>query len=495
MTVGEESQLLRQRRQKAEDLREAGVEVYANDFRVRDCLADIERRYGDWSDEALSQVKKVYICAGRIMSMRSFGRATFMHIKDGTGKLQIYVKRDEIGQDSYRIFKKLDMGDFVGVKGTAFRTGTGELTLLAQEVKVLTKSLRPLPEKWHGLRDVETRYRQRYVDLVVNDHVRDIFVKRAKIIQKIQEFLRGQGFIEVETPMMQAVPGGATARPFKTFHNALGIDLYLRIAPELYLKRLLVGGFERVFEINRNFRNEGISFQHNPEFTMLEFYQAYATFEDLMPFTEEMICWAAQEVNGSLQLTYQGKEIDLERPWQRYRLKESLVAIGGLAAGEVEDEQGLRARAQKLDISTTGQNPGKILTKLFDVLVEPKLEQPTFITHYPLEVSPLSRRNNDDPSLADRFELFIAGREIANGFSELNDPVDQKERFMQQMAAREAGDEEAHFMDEDYVRALEYGMPPAAGEGLGIDRLVMLFTDLASIREVILFPHLRPERG
>jgi lysyl-tRNA synthetase class 2 len=495
MTVGEESQLLRQRRQKAEDLREAGVEVYANDFRVRDCLADVERRYGDWSDEALSQEKKVYVCAGRIMSMRSFGRATFMHIKDGTGKLQIYVKRDEIGQDSYRIFKKLDMGDFVGVKGTPFRTGTGELTLLAQEVKVLTKSLRPLPEKWHGLRDVETRYRQRYVDLVVNDHVREIFVKRAKIIQKVQEFLRDHGFIEVETPMMQAVPGGATARPFKTFHNALGIELYLRIAPELYLKRLLVGGFERVFEINRNFRNEGISFQHNPEFTMLEFYQAYATFEDLMPFTEEMICWAAQEVNGSLQLTYQGKEIDLKRPWQRYRLKESLVAIGGLAAGEVEDAQGLRARAQKLDISTTGQEPGKILTKLFDVLVEPKLDQPTFITHYPLEVSPLSRRNEDDPSLADRFELFIAGREIANGFSELNDPVDQKERFMQQMAAREAGDEEAHFMDEDYVRALEYGMPPAAGEGLGIDRLVMLFTDLPSIREVILFPHLRPERG
>ena len=495
MTLGEESHLLRQRRRKAEDLREAGVELYPNDFRVENQLADIKGRYESWSDEALSQVKEVYTCAGRIMSTRSFGRVTFMHIKDATDKLQIYLKKDDIGEDSFDIFKKLDIGDFVGVKGTVFRTRTGELTLQAQEVRVLTKSLRPLPEKWHGLRDIETRYRQRYVDLVVNDAVREIFVKRAKIIQKVQEFLRGYGFIEVETPMMQPVPGGASARPFKTFHNALGIDLYLRIAPELYLKRLLVGGFEKVFEINRNFRNEGISFQHNPEFTMLEFYQAYATFEDLMPFTEEMICWVAQEVNGSLQFAYQGKEIDLRPPWQRFRLKESLVSIGGLEASEVEDEQRLWERAQKLDISTTAREPGKTLTKLFDVLVEPKLEQPTFITHYPLEVSPLSRRSEDDPSLTDRFELFIAGREIANGFSELNDPVDQKERFVQQMAAREAGDEEAHFMDEDYIRALEYGMPPAAGEGLGIDRLVMLFTDLSSIREVILFPHLRPEHG
>lgn len=418
-----------------------------------------------------------------------------MHIKDFTGKLQIYVKRDVIGKDEYRVFSKMDIGDFVGVKGTVFRTDTNELTLLAQEVKILSKSLRPLPEKWHGLRDVEIRYRQRYVDLVVNDEVRGIFVKRARIIQKIQEFLRGYGFIEVETPMMQPIPGGAAARPFKTFHNALGIDLYLRIAPELYLKRLLVGGFERVFEINRNFRNEGISFQHNPEFTMLEFYQAYATFEDLMPFTEKMVCCVAQEINGSLNLAFQGKKIDLSPPWPRYRLKEALVTVGGLEKSEVEDEEKLRARAQTLGIAATGQEQGKILTKLFDVLVEPKLEQPTFITHYPLDVSPLSRRNEDDPSLADRFELFIAGYEIANGFSELNDPMDQEERLVQQVAARKAGDEEAHFMDEDFIRALEYGMPPAAGEGVGIDRLVMLFTDLASIREVILFPHLRPERS
>ncbi len=495
MTMSDESQVFRQRRQKAQDLRKAGVELYPNDFRVQDHLADITERYGDWDDEALAQEKRVFICAGRIMSIRSFGRASFMHLKDGTGKLQVYVKRDMIGQEEYRLFRKMDIGDFIGVKGTVFRTHAGELTLLVQEGKILSKSLRPLPEKWHGLRDVETRYRQRYVDLVVNEEIREIFIKRARIIQKIQEFLRKHEFIEVETPMMQPIPGGATARPFKTFHNALGIDLYLRIAPELYLKRLLVGGFERVFEINRNFRNEGISYQHNPEFTMLEFYQAYATFEDLMPFTEEMVCFVAQEIHGSLDLTFQGTKINLRPPWPRYRLNDALVTFGGLKKSEVEDEEKLQARAQTLGISTTGQERGKILTKLFDVLVEPKLEQPTFITHYPLDVSPLSRRNEEDPSLADRFELFIAGHEIANGFSELNDPVDQKERLVQQVAARRAGDEEAHFMDEDYIRALEYGMPPAAGEGMGIDRLVMLFTDLASIREVILFPHLRPERG
>jgi lysyl-tRNA synthetase class 2 len=495
MAMSEESQVLRQRRQKAQELRDAGVQLYPNDFSVQDQLADIREHCEKWSEEDFAQEQKILICAGRIMSMRSFGRASFMHIKDATGELQIYVQRDVIGQDEYRVFKKMDIGDFVGVTGTVFRTHKGELTLQAQEVRLLSKSLRPLPEKWHGLRDVETRYRQRYVDLVVNDKVREVFIKRAKIIQKTQEFLKGHGFIEVETPMMQPIPGGATARPFKTFHNALGIDLYLRIAPELYLKRLLVGGFERVFEINRNFRNEGISFQHNPEFTMLEFYQAYATYEDLMTFTEEMVCWVAQEVNGSPCLSFQGKEIDLSPPWPRYRLSESLISIGGLEGSEVEDEEKLQTKAETLGITSTGQESGKVLTKLFDILVEPKLEQPTFITHYPIGVSPLSRRNEEDPSLVDRFELFIGGYEIANGFSELNDPIDQRERFLQQVAAREAGDEEAHFMDDDYIRALEYGMPPAAGEGVGIDRLVMLLTDLPSIREVILFPHLRPERS
>ena len=491
--MSEESQVLRQRKQKAEELRQAGVELYPNDFRVQDRLADIKHRYEDKSAEVPEEEERIFVCAGRIMSMRSFGRATFMHIKDESGLLQIYVKRDLIGKEEYRLFKKMDIGDFVGVRGTVFRTNTGELTIMAQEVRILSKSLRPLPEKWHGLRDVEIRYRQRYVDLIVNDSVRKVFIKRSKIIQKIQSFMRDHGFIEVETPMMQPIPGGATARPFKTFHNALGIDLFLRIAPELYLKRLLVGGLERVFEINRNFRNEGISFQHNPEFTMLEFYQAYATYEDLIPFTEEMVCSIAQEINGSLKLTYQGKEIDLSRPWPRYSLKEALAIFGGLESTEVENEVKLRTKAESLGITVAGQDSGKVITKLFDVLVEPKLEQPTFITHYPLDVSPLSRRNQADPSLVDRFELFIAGYEIANGFSELNDPVDQKERFLQQVEARKAGDEEAHYMDEDYIRALEYGMPPAAGEGGGIDRLVMLFTDLPSIREVILFPHLRPE--
>jgi lysyl-tRNA synthetase class 2 len=329
---------------------------------------------------------------------------------------------------------------------------------------------------------------------MVNEEVRTVFMKRARIIQKVREFLMGHGFLEVETPMMQPIPGGATARPFKTHHNALGVDLYLRVAPELYLKRLLVGGFERVFEINRNFRNEGISIQHNPEFTMLEFYQAYATFEDLLPFTEELVCAVAREVAGGLQVAYQGRTIDLTPPWRRYRLAEAMVVFGGFDPEELADVERLQPRAQALGIDTSGQGPGKVLTKLFETLVEPKLDQPTFITHYPLEVSPLSRRSEVDPSFVDRFELFVGGREIANGFSELNDPVDQEERFLQQVAARKAGDEEAHFMDEDYVRALEYGMPPAAGEGIGIDRLVMLLTDMASIREVILFPHLRPER-
>jgi lysyl-tRNA synthetase class 2 len=493
--MSEESQVLRQRRQKANELRQAGVELYPNDFVVKDRLAAIKDRYRDTSDETLAKEERIIVCAGRIMSMRSFGRATFMHIKDGSGQLQVYVKRDVIGKEDYNLFKKVDIGDFVGAEGTVFRTHTGELTLLAQEVRILSKSLRPLPEKWHGLRDVEIRYRQRYLDLMVNDSVREVFVKRSQIIQQIQNFMREHEFIEVETPMMQPIPGGAAARPFKTFHNALGIDLYLRIAPELYLKRLLVGGFERVFEINRNFRNEGISFQHNPEFTMLEFYLAYATYEDLIPFTEEMVCTIARELNDSLKLTYQGKEIDLSRPWPRYSLREALTIFGGLESSEMEEEKKLRERAKSLGITAGGQDIGKVITKLFDLLVEPKLEQPTFITHYPLDVSPLSRRNQDDPSLVDRFELFIAGYEIANGFSELNDPEDQKERFLQQVEARKAGDEEAHFMDEDYIRALEYGMPPAAGEGVGIDRLVMLFTDLPSIREVILFPHLRPESG
>jgi lysyl-tRNA synthetase class 2 len=494
MSRDELSQVLTQRRQKAEALLDEGVLLYPNDFRVQDHLADIKNHCGGLDDEALARETRVFTVAGRIVTMRSFGQAAFITLQDATGRLQAYVKKDQVGEDLYRTFKRLDLGDIVGVTGTVFRTRTGELTLLAREVRLITKSLRPLPEKFHGLRDVESRYRQRYVDLIVNEGVRSVFIKRARIIHKVRDFLMTHGFLEVETPMMQPIPGGATARPFKTHHNALDMDLFLRVAPELYLKRLLVGGFERVFEINRNFRNEGISIQHNPEFTMLEFYQAYATYEDLLPFTEKMICSLAQEITGGLQIPYQGKTIDLSPPWRRCRLAEAMVTFGGFAAEELTDLERLGARARGFGIDTAGQGPGKILTKLFETLVEPKLDQPTFITHYPLEVSPLSRRSDQDPFFVDRFELFIGGREIANGFSELNDPVDQGERFLEQVAARKAGDEEAHFMDEDYIRALEYGMPPAAGEGIGVDRLVMLLTDTASIREVILFPHLRPER-
>jgi len=364
---------------------------------------------------------------------------------------------------------------------------------LADELKLLCKATRPLPEKFHGLRDPEKRYRQRYIDLMVNADVREIFLKRSRIIQEIRNFFLTRDFLEVETPMMQPIPGGAEATPFKTHHKALGMDLYLRIAPELYLKRLVVGGFERVFEINRNFRNEGVSTQHNPEFTMLEFYQAYSTYTDLMNLTEELISGVARTVCGSERIEYQGHSIDMAGKWRRLALFDALVEIGGIDRGLLNDKAGLLEFARRMGVNVTKTGRlGKVITKLFDALVEPKLIQPTFITGYPAEVSPLSRRNDQDPDLTERFELFIAGREIANGFSELNDPVDQHQRFLQQVQGREAGDEEAHRMDDDYIEALEYGMPPTAGEGIGIDRLVMLLTDAASIREVILFPHMKP---
>jgi len=387
----------------------------------------------------------------------------------------------------------MDIGDFVGLKGGMFKTKTGEWTLLVNELKLVCKSTRPLPEKFHGLKDPEKRYRRRYIDLIMNSHVRDIFEKRSKIIQAIRTFLLDRDFLEVETPMMQPIPGGAEATPFITHHNALGIDLFLRIAPELYLKRLVVGGFERIFEINRNFRNEGVSARHNPEFTMLEFYQAYATYEQLMDLTEEMFRYVALNVLGSTTISYQGNAIDLGAKWRRMSLASALEEYGGINPGLLDDREGLLelAAIKKIKITKTGRK-GKIITKLFDILVEPKLLQPTFITGYPVEVSPLSRKSEADSNLTDRFELFIAGHEIANGFSELNDPDDQEKRFLQQTADREAGDEEAHYMDKDYIEALEYGMPPAAGEGIGIDRLVMLLADAASIREVILFPQMKP---
>jgi lysyl-tRNA synthetase class 2 len=428
------------------------------------------------------------------MSMRKFGKAAFFHVQDTSGKIQIYVRRDTIGSDTFALFKKWDVGDIVGVEGKLFKTKVGETSIDARTLVMISKSLRPLPEKFHGLTDVETRYRQRYLDLIVNPETKETFQKRVEIIRLIRDFLNNRGYMEVETPMMQPIPGGATAKPFKTHHNALGMDLFLRIAPELYLKRLLVGGFERVFEINRNFRNEGLSTRHNPEFTMLEFYQAYATYHDLMDLTEEMVSWLAAEVTGSMELTYQGTPVNLAPPWRRLTMDEALVQIGGVDASVLQDEAAVFKLVEEKGIKLQPEaGVGKAKTELFELLVEEKLIDPTFITSYPTEVSPLARRNEDDPSVTDRFELFITGREIANAFSELNDPVEQLQRFQQQIDQRGDDDEIHPVLDHDYVRALEYGMPSAAGEGIGIDRLVMLLTDAPSIRDVILFPHLKPE--
>ena len=483
------SQLIEQRREKAKALKDDGVELYPNDFEVTHTVSKVKEVI---AGEDGSPGETMLSMAGRIVGLRSFGRAAFLHFRDGTGKLQAYVKKDEVGKDVYKHFKKFDIGDFVGIRGTLFQTKTEEWTLLAKEVRLLCKALRSLPEKFHGLKDPEKRYRQRYLDLIMNNEVRDIFTKRARIIQAIREYMLERGFLEVETPMMQPIPGGAEATPFKTHHNALGMDLFLRIAPELYLKRLIVGGFDRVFEVNRNFRNEGISTRHNPEFTMLEFYVAYATHETLMTFTEGLFISVARQVLGSSRFRYQDNEIDLDGPWRRLSLKSALSELGGVDPDLFNDRNGLLdyAKAKGVQVKKT-RHIGKILTKLFDVLVEPQLIDPTFVVDYPVEISPLARRSNSDPQVTERFELFIGGNEIANGFSELNDPIDQKARFLGQVAEREEGDEEAHFMDEDYVRALEYGMPPTAGEGIGIDRFVMLLTNVPSIREVILFPLLK----
>ncbi|MEJ2168408.1 MAG: lysine--tRNA ligase [Desulfobacterales bacterium] len=486
------SELLHKRREKIEELKKNHINPFPNGFSVLHTIRDI-RRAIEKSPQSLTEVEPIFTTAGRMMAINNFGKSAFIRFRDRTGQLQAYVRKDRVGDEAYRLFKQLDIGDFVGLKGGLFQTRTGEWTLLATELVLLCKATRPLPEKFHGLRDPEKRYRQRYIDLLMNEDVRDIFLKRSRIIQLIRGFFTRRDFLEVETPMMQPIPGGAEATPFKTYHNALGMDLYLRIAPELYLKRLVVGGFERVFEINRNFRNEGVSTQHNPEFTMLEFYQAYATYSDLMDLTEELIMEVAVALNGSKTFSYQGETIDISGQWRRMPLFSALVELGGIDRHLLNDKQGLLEFAARngVQVTKTGKL-GKVITKLFDALVEPKLIQPTFITGYPAEVSPLSRRSDQEPDITERFELFIAGREIANGFSELNDPVDQYQRFAQQVEGRAAGDEEAHRMDDDYIEALEYGMPPTAGEGIGIDRLVMLLTDSPSIREVILFPHLKP---
>ncbi len=484
--------LIQERINKTEKLKAMGVNPYPSGYRPDISISEALDRFGDMEEETLEKESGLYNFAGRIISRRDFGKASFFHIKDRTGRIQAYIRKNKVDDVGFKIFKLMDIGDHIGIKGRLFRTRTGELTVLAEGLVFLGKSLRPLPEKWHGLTDVETRYRQRYVDLIMNDHVKEVFVLRSKIIQSIRKFLVDKDFLEVETPMMQPIPGGATARPFKTFHNALGMDLYLRVAPELYLKRLVVGGLERVFEINRSFRNEGISIKHNPEFTMLEFYMAYATYEDLMVLTEELFTHILMENLGNLVVEYQGMTIDFKPPWPRISLFDALRDMGDVDEKAFHSREDAAKAAMEFQISLLPRDShGTILTKLFDHLVEPQLNMPTFIIGYPTEVSPLSRRNDQNPDLTDRFELFIGGREIANAFTELNDPIDQKERFQNQVALREAGDQEALFMDQDYVRALEYGMPPTAGEGIGIDRVVMLLSDSPSIRDVILFPHMR----
>ncbi|MBN2297393.1 MAG: lysine--tRNA ligase [Deltaproteobacteria bacterium] len=483
------NRLVKQRIDKFAQLKEEmGIEHFPNTYRKDTDIEDFMAAYGSKEAEELSAITANHHLAGRIMAIRTFGKASFIHFQDTTGRLQAFFEKATLGEDAYKLFKKLDVGDIIGLWGTPIKTRTGELSVYVQGFELLTKSFRPLPEKWHGLKDVETRYRQRYVDLIVSPEAKKTFLMRTRIITALRAYMDSKGFIEVETPMMQTIAGGATAKPFVTHHNVFDMDLYLRIAPELYLKRLIVGGFERVYEINRNFRNEGISTRHNPEFTMMEFYMAYADYKDLMAFTEEMISKIALDVLGTTSITYQGVEIDLSPPWQRFTLKDAACRVGGVDMEILEDSAKAAAYCKELGMDLDGnESLGELQLALFEETTEEKLTGPVFITSYPTEVSPLSRKNNHDPGIVDRFELFITGREIANAFSELNDPFDQKERFIEQLRKKEGPSE----LDEDYIRALEYGLPPTAGQGIGIDRLIMLLTDSPSIRDVILFPLLR----
>ena len=481
------------RRKKLQELRERGIDPYPNDFRPDHTTAEVHARLSALGEAELARAAPLSI-AGRVMALRDFGKAGFLQVQDRAGRLQVHARRDRLGDEGFEVYRLLDLGDVIGVAGRPFRTRTGELTLEATELRLLAKALRPLPEKWHGLQDVETRYRQRYLDLIVNPEARRIFEVRARAVRYLRDFLVARGYLEVETPMMQPIAGGAAARPFVTHHNALDVDLYLRIAPELYLKRLVVGGYERVFELSRVFRNEGVSTRHNPEFTMLEFYQAHATYEDLMALTEEMLVGLAHEVAGGTTLHYGGEAIDLARPWPRRTMAELVSEHASVPAERVLERELLAPLAASRGITVhPNATAGHLLAAVFEAVVEPHLVQPIFVTQFPIELSPLARRSDRDPRFVDRFELFVARHEIANAFSELNDPEDQRGRFEEQLRARAAGDAEAHAMDADYVRALEHGMPPTAGEGIGIDRLVMLLTGATSIREVILFPHLRPE--
>jgi lysyl-tRNA synthetase class 2 len=491
----DEQEQIKQRRHKLTELREQTI-AFPTDFRRDSLAADLFKQYDDKSKEEL-EVEKIHVLVGgRMMTRRIMGKASFAHIQDMSGKIQLYVARDNLAEGFYNEqFKHWDIGDILGAEGVLFKTQTGELSIKVSNIRLLTKALRPLPEKFHGIADSEIKYRQRYLDLIMSEQTRNTFLTRSKIVAYIRQFLIERNFLEVETPMMQVIPGGATARPFMTHHNALDMDMYLRIAPELYLKRLVVGGFERVFEINRNFRNEGLSTRHNPEFTMLEFYQAYAEYQELMDLTEAMLRGIAVEVLGQTVITYQGEEYDFGKPFARMTVLESILHFNpDLTLGDLNTREAAVKVAETLKLPVKDSyGLGKIQIEIFEKTVESRLMNPTFITAYPVEVSPLARRNDDNPHVTDRFEFFVGGREIANGFTELNDAEDQAVRFMQQVADKDAGDDEAMHFDADYITALEHGMPPTAGEGIGIDRLVMLFTDAPSIRDVLLFPHLRPK--
>lgn len=480
------------RLEKCNKLREMGLNPYVNSHIITSPISDILEKYG--SDDKELPEGEEFSAAGRILAKREFGKTAFLTIRDRSGVIQVYIKKALLTEEEFEVYTLTDVGDFIGVKGTLFRTKTSELTIRALHYRLLTKALRDLPEKFHGLKDVEIRYRQRYLDLIVNNDVKEVFIKRSRIIKEIRDFFTNYGFVEVETPMMHSLVGGAAAKPFITHHNALDMQLYLRIAPELYLKRLVVGGIERVFELNRNFRNEGVDTKHNPEFTMIEWYMAYADYHTLMDMIEELITTISQKINNSLQIQFGDLNIDLKRPWARLTMAEAIEKYGNISKSELETYEKAKAAAEKLHIQIDASwGLGRIISEIFEAVAEEKLINPTFIIDYPKEISPLSKSKEGNPELTDRFELFVAGMELSNGFNELNDPIDQKERFQKQVDSRNAGDEEACMMDEDYIRALEYGLPPTAGAGMGIDRLVMLMTNQTSIRDVLLFPYMRNE--
>lgn len=490
----DENKLIAERRSKLDVMREGG-NAYPNDFRRTALAGQLHQNFDTHEGEALRGEHIRVAVSGRMMVKRVMGKASFIKLQDQSGQIQVRVERDRLSEGVYQSFKKWDVGDIVAAQGELFRTQTGELTVMANEIRLLTKSLRPLPEKWHGLSDQEVRYRQRYVDLIINESSRDVLQKRSQIITYMRSFLEEADFLEVETPMLQTTPGGANARPFKSHHNALDMELYLRIAPELNLKRLIVGGFDRVYEINRNFRNEGVSAQHNPEFTMMEAYRTYAEYTDWMDMTEAMLHGMAEALNGTTLVNYQGEEFDFGKKFTRMTVEEAIEAYNPeFDMAKIRDRDYLADYCVKIGVPIQDNyGAGKLQIEIFDATGEAELREPTFITQYPTEVSPLSRKNDEDPFVVDRFEFFVAGLEIANGFSELNDPEDQADRFRAQVENAAAGDDEAMSYDHDYIRALEYGMPPTAGIGMGIDRLVMLLTDSASIRDVLLFPHMRPE--